>query len=391
MKDAQANHPGGKKAARIVYGAGTLYFAAGAMLLADDVLGRNAIGAVCGARCGGTTLLGVPLEIFGMALMAAVLASRAWWSRSRAPLAAASCGGLALVHGAASLAFAASMWLGIVPLCNLCQVAALLSVVVAAACAPLMREAYALPALPVAKSLLIGVLAVFAAWPFLEGLKEEEELLEAPAVQAQPPANAAGADERMQLVDALTIGRADAPYELVMLTDFDCGICERFERRTLPELIERGVDTGVIRVRFLFKGGAGGDSNAYKLVAATALAQAGADPVEVFELFRRRTLQSTPQGIALHPDEAVRARAGAILAEAARSGSWMQLHAEHQRLGSIVRRQYHGGSQATPLFVMFPGRFDPARPHRIDELYVFHGFQLPGPFLEFAGIEPAAQ
>jgi len=47
------------------------------------------------------------------------------------------------------------------------------------------------------------------------------------------------------------IGSESAPVEMVMWGDYQCPFCRRFELTTLPELIERYVDTG--QVRFVWR------------------------------------------------------------------------------------------------------------------------------------------
>ncbi|MFI8994267.1 DsbA family protein [Streptomyces sp. NPDC053542] len=55
---------------------------------------------------------------------------------------------------------------------------------------------------------------------------------------------------RREKGDALAVGRADAPVVLVEYADYQCGFCGRFARETQPELIEKYVDKGVLRIEF---------------------------------------------------------------------------------------------------------------------------------------------
>ncbi|MFC6061297.1 DsbA family protein [Streptomyces ochraceiscleroticus] len=55
---------------------------------------------------------------------------------------------------------------------------------------------------------------------------------------------------RREKGDALAVGRADAPVVLVEYADYQCGFCGRFARETQPELIEKYVDEGVLRIEF---------------------------------------------------------------------------------------------------------------------------------------------
>lgn len=369
-----ATPPATLRGAGVRYAAGGLYIAVAAFLWLGKATGSEAIGAVCGGECAAVRAFGVPLEVAGIAAMAAVLGCSL--AVGRWVNAAVLCAMLALLHAGASLAFAASQWLGIAPLCVPCQVAMLLSLIVAGTTIPLMPRGPL--ALPLLAPVLIGAISVAAIWPHLTGLPEVEE----PVLVADPPTeNPPSPSTVTPLLDALTVGNPAAPFELVMLTDFNCPICRRFETRTMPKLLARAVQPGVLRVRFIYKVPASGVS--YELVAATALARAGADPIAIQELFHDRTLRSAPQGIALWPDEDVRARATEILTE---TGDWNALHAEHRRLGNLLRGRYFSGSQATPLFALFPGEFDADNLPAEESLYIFKGFQLPAPFLEFVGV-----
>ncbi|MGW6462084.1 DsbA family protein, partial [Streptomyces sp. NPDC055078] len=50
--------------------------------------------------------------------------------------------------------------------------------------------------------------------------------------------------------DPLAVGRADAPVVMVEYADFKCGFCGKFARDTEPELIEKYVDKGVLRIEW---------------------------------------------------------------------------------------------------------------------------------------------
>ncbi|WP_030621385.1 DsbA family protein [Streptomyces sclerotialus] len=60
----------------------------------------------------------------------------------------------------------------------------------------------------------------------------------------------AGKTSRREKGDALAVGRTDAPVVLVEYADYQCGFCGRFTRETQPELIEKYVDKGVLRIEF---------------------------------------------------------------------------------------------------------------------------------------------
>ncbi|WNF28444.1 thioredoxin domain-containing protein [Streptomyces sp. C11-1] len=50
--------------------------------------------------------------------------------------------------------------------------------------------------------------------------------------------------------DKLAVGRADAPVVLIEYADFKCGYCGKFARDTEPELIEKYVKDGTLRIEW---------------------------------------------------------------------------------------------------------------------------------------------
>ncbi|WP_407287958.1 DsbA family protein [Streptomyces sp. BP-8] len=50
--------------------------------------------------------------------------------------------------------------------------------------------------------------------------------------------------------DPLAVGEKDAPVVLVEYADYACSFCGRFTRETQPELVEKYVDAGTLRIEF---------------------------------------------------------------------------------------------------------------------------------------------
>lgn len=74
-----------------------------------------------------------------------------------------------------------------------------------------------------------------------------------PAAQASPADPARAEDPglaRRAEADPLARGRADAPVVIVEYADFRCPFCAKFSRETLPGLLKKYVDTGLVRYEF---------------------------------------------------------------------------------------------------------------------------------------------
>lgn len=59
-----------------------------------------------------------------------------------------------------------------------------------------------------------------------------------------------GDQARREPGDPLAIGPVDAPVTMVMFSDFRCPFCARFSRVTEPELVDRYVESGRLRIEW---------------------------------------------------------------------------------------------------------------------------------------------
>ncbi|GAA2404753.1 hypothetical protein GCM10010420_35450 [Streptomyces glaucosporus] len=66
----------------------------------------------------------------------------------------------------------------------------------------------------------------------------------------QAPDEALLALARREDGDPNALGRADAPVVLIEYADFQCPFCGKFARDTAPELIEKYVESGVLRIEW---------------------------------------------------------------------------------------------------------------------------------------------
>ncbi|THE64069.1 DsbA family protein [Salinadaptatus halalkaliphilus] len=77
-----------------------------------------------------------------------------------------------------------------------------------------------------------------------------------PTMHASEETSALGVD----LAGKPIMGDSDAPIEIYYWTDFQCPICEQFEREVLPELIADHIESGEVRLVFIVVPFFGADS-----------------------------------------------------------------------------------------------------------------------------------
>lgn len=94
---------------------------------------------------------------------------------------------------------------------------------------------------PLAVAVVAGLVAVFMA---VGGGDTKAE----PKINLTTEATAPGAGGTSD--PNMAIGAEDAPVQMVMFTEFQCPYCGKFARDTQPELIERFVDAGTLRIEW---------------------------------------------------------------------------------------------------------------------------------------------
>lgn len=97
------------------------------------------------------------------------------------------------------------------------------------------------------------------------------------------------AGETTSPADPMALGDPDAPVVMVSYSEFQCPFCGRYARETEPELIERYVDTGVLRIEWRDFPYLGEES----VIAATAARAASAQGE--FWSFHDRLFADQPQ------------------------------------------------------------------------------------------------
>ena len=361
----------------IVLGGGFLYIALAVAITASRG-GGGTIGDLCAGNCARVTLLGIDLALWGIGAMGSTVALALLAGRGRHIATAAVA--MALLDGGASLALAASQWIGAAPLCPLCQACAAVALMVSGTVVWGLSPALPRPRLLIPIALLAGILAIPLAWPRLQGL---------PAAQLpDSPAPTTSAPSPTITHSPFPVPHSPSVYTLTVITDFSCSVCERFERRVLPGLNERALAPGIVKLVPVFGATtAMSDDTRRRTIIALAAERAGVSPAIYLPLIRGSAATTLRNPAALGwPDPATAARVAEEVAAGYRTGAWDRELAVHRARGAELRRLYFTGRNGTPSFIMTRPGQSPEQAAASKDAYAFHGYQIGKPFLEFAGI-----
>jgi protein-disulfide isomerase len=119
--------------------------------------------------------------------------------------------------------------------------------------APAAKRTTTVPLIVAAVAILVAVGALVL--PRLSGGEdpanaEEPPVSEVTRSEAVPEDDPLAELARREPGDPLALGKADAPVVMISYSDFQCPFCGKFARETEPELIERYVDRGVLRIEW---------------------------------------------------------------------------------------------------------------------------------------------
>lgn len=102
--------------------------------------------------------------------------------------------------------------------------------------------------------ILVGVAALFAGWLSQYAVEGGPESAAGNAT-VESGEDTGGSPALMALArrddgDPLAQGKKDAPVVMIEYADFGCSFCGKFARDTEPELVEKYVDAGVLRIEW---------------------------------------------------------------------------------------------------------------------------------------------
>ncbi|WP_246154594.1 DsbA family protein [Saccharopolyspora hirsuta] len=108
------------------------------------------------------------------------------------------------------------------------------------------------PALRWGLAVVLVVVVGALAWGAFGGGRAPEQAQQPTAAQQQDDevTTMLKSLQRRQPDDPFAMGRTDAPVVMIMYEDYRCPFCSKFTSDVKPELIERYVDTGVLRLEW---------------------------------------------------------------------------------------------------------------------------------------------
>ena len=114
-----------------------------------------------------------------------------------------------------------------------------------------MRERRKSPVLPIVVAVIAAFVLVFVV---VQGNGEDESedvaVSRAPTTESADPAEAAEQLARRDPDDPMALGDVDAPVVMIAYSEFQCPFCGKFARDTEPTLVEKYVDSGVLRIEW---------------------------------------------------------------------------------------------------------------------------------------------
>lgn len=113
-----------------------------------------------------------------------------------------------------------------------------------------MPEPRKSPVLPIVVAVIAAIVLLFVV---VQGNGEESNeaaVRSAPVTESAAPAEAAEQLARRDPGDPMALGDVDAPVVMIAYSEFQCPFCGKFARDTEPTLVEKYVDSGILRIEW---------------------------------------------------------------------------------------------------------------------------------------------
>ncbi|OKK02195.1 disulfide bond formation protein DsbA [Streptomyces sp. CB03234] len=208
---------------------------------------------------------------------------------------------------------------------------------------PTSKKPFVIGAGVVAAAALLGVVSYTATKPASPSPTVVAESSAEPRTGVYPELEEYA---RRDAKDPLAVGRADAPVVLIEYADFKCGYCGKFARETEPELIEKYVDEGTLRIEWrnfpIF-----GEESERAARAAWAAGQQGR-----FWQFHKAAYAEGAKEQGFGKDRVTALAREAGVADLDRFGRDLDSEAARQAVAKDQEQAYALGATSTPSFLV---------------------------------------
>lgn len=194
---------------------------------------------------------------------------------------------------------------------------------------------------PVAVAIVGGIIALVMVFSGADDDTETERRTADPAASTPSETKSRATDE------ALTLGPADAPVVMVMYSEFQCPYCGKYARDTQPELVERFVADGTLRIEWRDLPFLGSEST---LLARAGRAAAAQDHFWAFE--RRMFADQAPPNSGAHSTESLAEVADELDLDVARFRADLASAEIEDAVRADVDEATRLGLTGTPAFVI---------------------------------------
>jgi protein-disulfide isomerase len=200
--------------------------------------------------------------------------------------------------------------------------------------------------------LLLGAVAVVGGGAILFATRGGSEV----ETRALAPMSAGGADPGA--LPGHVLGSDAAPLEVIEYADFQCPACQRFAILTMPDVIQRYVNTGQVRWRFMHFPLSGHDNSPAAHEAAACASEQG----KFWELHDQIYFNQSRWATARNPERLFREYAEQVGLEMRQQESCLASDRYASRFPAAVQAAMALGINSTPTFVIGSRMFSAALP-----------------------------